>query len=128
MQAVSRARPVFEFGLDLCVFLFLPILVLFSRGAAPLVAVAGLCAFGLAAPDELAAWRRVRAPALLFGALLLWGLCSAIWAIHPNCGLLTIASISLSLRRKTVCNRLGSFERSQSQLLSRTDRPKSVRA
>ena len=43
-------------------------------------------------------------------------------------GLLTIASISESLRRKTVCSRLGSFERSQSQLLSRTDRPNSPRA
>src|ERR1700733_1841351 len=42
----------------------------------------------------------------------------AIWAIQPVRGLLTSDSISLSFRRKTVCNRLGSFERSQSQVVS----------
>jgi O-antigen ligase len=83
MPAVSRARPAFELGLGLCVFLFLPLLTLFSRGAAALAVVAGLLAVGIAAPEAGAAWRRVRAPALLFAALLLWGLLSAVWSIVP---------------------------------------------
>jgi O-antigen ligase len=81
------ARARFELGLDICVFLFLPILVLASRGAAPLAAVAGLCAFGLAAPRG-AAWRRVSGLALLLAALVLWGLLSSLWAIEPRRSLL----------------------------------------
>jgi hypothetical protein len=84
MPAVSRARPGFELGLDLCVFLFLPLLTLFSRGAAPLAAVGGLCAFGLAAPEGLAPWRKLWRPAALFAALLLWGLLSAFWAVDSG--------------------------------------------
>ena len=80
----DRARSGLELGLDVCAFLFLPILVLASRGAAPLVAVAGLCALGLAVPRGAAAWRRVRGLALLFGALVLWGLATALWAVEPR--------------------------------------------
>ncbi|HWD59624.1 MAG TPA: O-antigen ligase family protein [Stellaceae bacterium] len=83
MQAVSRARPLFELGLDICAFVFLPLLVLAARGAAPLVAVAGLCALGIAAPVGALAWRRVRGLAALFAAVVLWGLASALWAIDP---------------------------------------------
>jgi exopolysaccharide production protein ExoQ len=85
---VSRARPGFELGLDICVFLFLPVLVLASKGAAPLVATAGLCALGLAVPRGAAAWWRVRGLALLFAALVLWGLLSSLWAIEPHRSLL----------------------------------------
>lgn len=83
MPAASRVRPVFEVGLDLCAFLFLPILVLASRGAAPLLAVAGVCALGLVVPIKPVSWRRVRCLALVFGALVGWGLVSSLWAIEP---------------------------------------------
>jgi len=83
MQFLSRARPAFELGLDLCVFAFLPLLTLFSRATAPLVGVAGLCAFGLAVPGGLATWRRLWKPAALFAALLAWGLLSTLWAVAP---------------------------------------------
>jgi O-antigen ligase len=86
--AGKRARAGFELGLDVCAFLFLPILVLASRGAAPLAAVAGLCALGLTAPRGAVAWRRVRGLALLFAALVLWGLLSSLWAIEPTRSLL----------------------------------------
>jgi exopolysaccharide production protein ExoQ len=88
LMNLSRARPGFELGLDICVFLFLPILVLASKGAAPLVAVAGLFALGLAVPAGEAAWRRVRGFALLFAALVLWGLLSSLWAIERHRSLL----------------------------------------
>ena len=86
--AGRRARARFELGLDICVFLFLPVLVLASRGAAPLAAVAGLCAFGLAAPNGAVAWRRVSGLAVLLAALVLWGLLSSLWAIEPRRSLL----------------------------------------
>jgi exopolysaccharide production protein ExoQ len=89
MQAVIRARAGFELGLDICGFLFLPILVLASRGTAPLVAVAGLCALGLAADNPRAAWWRVRLLAPLLVALVLWGVVSSCWAIDPRHSLLT---------------------------------------
>ena len=92
MTAASRARFAFELGLDICVFLFLPILVLASRGAAPLGAVAGVCAFGLAVPNSAAAWRRVRGWAPLFAALIVWGLASELWAVDPQ------HSLSIALR------------------------------
>ena len=87
-RAISRASPAFEFGLDLCVFLFLPILVLASKGVAPLIAVAGLCALGIDAANLRAAWYRVRGLALLFALLVLWGLASSLWAIQPARSLL----------------------------------------
>jgi len=88
MPAVSHARPAFELGLDLCAFLFLPILVLASRGAAPLAAVAGVCALGLAAPQGGVAWRRAR------GLALLWGAVSALWAVEPRRSLLVAARLA----------------------------------
>ena len=83
MPAASRVRPVFEVGLDLCSFLFLPVLVLASRGAAPLLGVAGLCALGLLIPINPTSWRRVRWLAVVFAALVVWGLVSSLWAIEP---------------------------------------------
>jgi exopolysaccharide production protein ExoQ len=88
MQAVARARTVFELGLDVSAFLFLPILVLASRGAAPLAAVAGVCALGLVADNLAIAWQRVRRLAPFFAALVVWGLISSLWAIEPQRSLL----------------------------------------
>jgi O-antigen ligase len=93
MQAASRARPAFELGLDLCVFLFLPVLTLANRGVAALEVAAGLCALGLVAPQGMAAWRRLRGTALVFAALLLWGLLSALWGISPQRSLLLDARL-----------------------------------
>jgi O-antigen ligase len=79
----SRVRPGFELGLAACVFLFLPVLTLASRGAAALAAVAGVLAFLLAVSSGGADWRGLRHTALLLAALVLWGLASAVWAIDP---------------------------------------------
>jgi O-antigen ligase len=58
-------------------------LALAPRGAAPLVAVAGLCAFGAIAANPLRNWGALRVPAALLALLLLWGGLSALWAIEP---------------------------------------------
>ncbi len=83
MQALSRARPAFELGLDICAFLLLPILVLASKGAAPLIGVAGVCALGLVAPEGAAIWRWVYGWCALFAALVLLGVVSSLWAVNP---------------------------------------------
>lgn len=88
MQALARARAGFELGLDICAFLFLPILVLASRGAAPLAAVAGICALGLIADNLAATTWRVRRLIPFLVALVLWGLLSSLWAIEPRRSLL----------------------------------------
>src|SRR5580704_17843079 len=80
---LSRARPGFELGLDACVFLFLPVLALASRGAAPLAAIAGVLAFLSAVSSGVADWRRLRWTALLLAGVVLWGLMSTLWAINP---------------------------------------------
>ena len=84
MKSLIAARAWFELGLDFCAFLFLPILTLASKGAAPLAIAAGLCGLGLAAPKGRAAWRRVRGFALIFAALLVWGVLSSLWAVNPS--------------------------------------------
>jgi exopolysaccharide production protein ExoQ len=88
MPVILRARPVCEFGLDICAFLFLPILVLASKGAAPLAAAAGICALTLDAENLAAAWYRVRGLTVLLAALVLWGLISSLWAVEPRRSLL----------------------------------------
>jgi O-antigen ligase len=60
------------------------VLALVPRGAAPLGAVAGLCAAGvIAAADPLRRLAGLRMPAAILGLLLLWGAVSAVWAIDP---------------------------------------------
>lgn len=58
-------------------------LALVPRGAAPLVAVAGLCAAGVIAADPLRRLAGLRIPAAILGMLLAWGALSAVWAIDP---------------------------------------------
>jgi exopolysaccharide production protein ExoQ len=72
-----------EYGIDACIFLLLPMLVLVPRGAAPLAAIAGLFGFALALPAGLTIWRSLAVPAALLGALIVWGLFSCRWAINP---------------------------------------------
>jgi exopolysaccharide production protein ExoQ len=88
MQALFRARPAFELGLDICAFLLLPILVLASKGAAPLIGVAGVCALGLVAPEGTAVWRWIYGWCALFAALVLLGVLSSLWAVNPGRSLL----------------------------------------
>ncbi|HEX5453545.1 MAG TPA: O-antigen ligase family protein [Stellaceae bacterium] len=74
-----------EGGLDLALFLLPPVLALVPRGAAPLDAVAGLCAAGLIAADRTAGrLAGLRAPAVLLGGILAWGALSAAWSIGPD--------------------------------------------
>jgi O-antigen ligase len=69
--------------------LLLPaMLALVPRGAAPLAAVAGLCAVGTIAADAPGGWsperwRALRVPVAIFGLLLVWGALSALWAVEP---------------------------------------------
>ena len=72
-----------EAGLGAFLFILPAMLALVPRGAAPLVAVAGLCAFGVLAADPPRDWSRLGAPAALLGLLLLWGGLSVVWAIEP---------------------------------------------
>lgn len=88
MQPSIRVRAAGELGLDICAFLFLPILVLASRGTAPLIAAAGICSLGLILDNLAAAWWRVRWFVPFFVALVLWGLISVLWAIEPQRSLL----------------------------------------
>ncbi len=77
-----------EAGLGFCLFLLPAMLALVPRGAAPLAAVAGLCAVGMIAADPPGRWsperwRALRVPVAIFGLLLVWGGLSALWAIEP---------------------------------------------
>jgi O-antigen ligase len=73
-----------EAGLAAAALVFLPLLVLAPRGAAPLAVFAGLCAGGVVLPARrAAAWRPLVAPAALFGGLAAWGAGSAAWAPLP---------------------------------------------
>ena len=74
----------FEAGLNLAALLFFPLLVVVPRGIAPLASVAGLFAALLILSSGAALSRqRLAAPAALLGALLTWGVISAIWSIDP---------------------------------------------
>jgi O-antigen ligase len=70
-----------EAGLDLCVLALPPLLAMAPHGIAPLAGFAGLCAVGLAAAKRPLPLAALRAPAAIFGALVLWGALSALWSI-----------------------------------------------
>ena len=78
-------RAACEAGLGLCLFVLPAMLALVPRGAAPLAAVAGLCAIGDPSrpiqPCALGAGCGFRRR--YSGLLLLWGGLSALWAIEP---------------------------------------------
>jgi O-antigen ligase len=76
-------------------FLLPPLLALVPRGAAPLVALAGLFAAALAAAQP--ARTRLAAlwpPAAILAALLAWGGASAVWSITPGRSLLLDARLA----------------------------------
>jgi exopolysaccharide production protein ExoQ len=84
---VSARRSIggwLEAGLDVAALLFMPVLVLAPRGIAVLEAVAGAIALGLVVarrPQPAGSFAPFAAPAALLGALLLWGLVSALWSV-----------------------------------------------
>src|SRR5260370_22952255 len=70
-------------GLEGCALVLPALLALLPHAAAPLAGLAGLCAAGLIAanpPYDVGALRR---PAMVLGALVLWGAVSAAWSIDP---------------------------------------------
>ncbi len=83
----------FEAGLAVTAFILPPLLVLASRGAAPLAGFAGLCAAGVVArrpPRRLSGlWH----PAILLGLLIGWGALSAAWSIIPGHSLILAARL-----------------------------------
>jgi len=83
-----------ERGLALCALALPPLLALVPHGAAPLAGFAGICAAGLIAanpPYDVPALRR---PAAILGALFLWGVLSAAWAIDPGRSLVMAARLA----------------------------------
>jgi O-antigen ligase len=83
-----------EYGLDACAFLFLPLLVLASRGATALAAVAGLLGLVLALTRGGDSWTGLRGAAALLAALVAWGFASALWAIEPQRSVLIAARLA----------------------------------
>jgi exopolysaccharide production protein ExoQ len=82
-DALHTFRGWCEAGLDGCALLLPPLLALVPRGAAPLAAVAGLCAIGIIAADPPRRLDALRVPAAILGLLLVWAALSAVWALEP---------------------------------------------
>lgn len=79
-----RLANAVEWGLDLAVLLFFPLLILAPRGIAALASVAGMFAAALILSAKRPLWRsNLAVPASLVGALLVWGAVSALWSIDP---------------------------------------------
>jgi O-antigen ligase len=72
-----------EAGLGGCALVLPPLLALVPRGAAPLAAVAGMCAIGMIAAEPPRRLDALRVPAAILGLLLAWAALSAIWALEP---------------------------------------------
>src|SRR5713101_1379611 len=83
-----------EAGLDLCALVLPPLLALVPHGAAPLAGVAGICAAGLIAANPPCDFTGLRLPAVILGALLLWGGLSAVWSIDPGRSLVMAARLA----------------------------------
>jgi O-antigen ligase len=108
-----------EWGLAICALLLPPLLALTPHGAAPLAAVAGLCAAGIIIASPPVDFASLRLPAACLVALLGWGLVSALWSINPQRGLvlgiqlfgLGIAGLALAAAagRVTALRRLAVF-------------------
>jgi O-antigen ligase len=64
------------------------------RGAAPLAAVAGLCAIGMIAALPRRRLAALRVPAVILGLLLVWAALSATWALEPWRALLKDAQLA----------------------------------
>ena len=87
-------RRCFEAALAGCVAMLPPLLAVVPRGAAPLAAVAGLCAAGLVAVRPPRGLAPLRLPAALLGGVVLWGALSATWSIAPGRSLMVAARLA----------------------------------
>jgi exopolysaccharide production protein ExoQ len=87
MKSRTSVSAWLEAGLDICALVLVPLLALVPHGIAPLAAFAGLCAAGLVVSTWPSRPIALITPAALIGALLVWGLLSAIWGINPMRGL-----------------------------------------
>ncbi|HTT79067.1 MAG TPA: O-antigen ligase family protein, partial [Stellaceae bacterium] len=91
--AIGDAGAWLEGGLAGCLFLLPPLLVLADRGAAPLVAVAGLFAVGLVLVRPGRGLAALLPPVVILGALVAWGAVSTLWSIDPGRSLLMAARL-----------------------------------
>ena len=94
IDATRRMAIPLELGLDAIGLMFFPILVLVPHAIAPLISVAGIFAIGLVLPNGTAAFRGVRVPAFILGALLAWASASAVWSIDPGHSLVIVARLA----------------------------------
>src|SRR5262249_15245049 len=97
IDAARRMAIPLELGLDAIGLAFSPILVLVPDGTAPLISIAGILAVGLVLPNGMAAFRAMRVPALILGALLVWASASAVWSIDSGHSLVIAARLAGSL-------------------------------
>ena len=82
-KAAGRLTGACEWGLDAVAAAFLPVVALVPHGAAPVIAVGGLLAFGLIWPARGAFPPRPGPLAVLCAALIVCGVLSALWAVDP---------------------------------------------
>jgi exopolysaccharide production protein ExoQ len=82
-SVLAPASAWLEGGLGFCAFVLPALLALVPHAAAPLAAVAGLCAAGLVLATPPYRFAALRHPAVLLAALVLWGGLSAAWSIDP---------------------------------------------
>lgn len=92
--AANTLRAVCEGGLGLCIFLLPPLLALVPHAAAPLVAVAGICALGLIIAKHPRSLAALLFPGAILGLLLVWGGTSVAWSIDPGRSLLIAARLA----------------------------------
>jgi exopolysaccharide production protein ExoQ len=84
-----------EACLDAAALPFFPFLVILPRGVVPLISVAGLSAAGLVLSTGGFKPRPPLALAAgLFGALLIWGVFSALWSVDPVRSLIVAARLA----------------------------------
>lgn len=102
----SRIVAGLEAALDVIALMLLPLMTLVPHAVAPLAAVAGLCAIGLALGINPHPQRQFLVSAVILGALMLWcTLSAAIWSIDltsslalaARVGALLVASFALVL-------------------------------
>jgi O-antigen ligase len=82
-RVLTPAGAWLEAGLGVCALVLPALLALVPHAAAPLATFAGLCAAGLVLATSPCRFAALRHPAVLLGALVLWGGLSAAWSIDP---------------------------------------------
>jgi exopolysaccharide production protein ExoQ len=94
-ETARRIATWCEVCLDAAALPFFPFLVVVPRGVVPLISVAGLSAAGLVlATGGLKPRPPLALVAALFGVLLIWGGCSALWSVDPRRSLIVAARLA----------------------------------